>query len=144
MAAHRSLYRLIPALFALAAPAGCDEGTEDTGDTGFFVAGSKPPDEDQNVVESIEPELRLSGTASESTCTPDTVLLRVVSEDNTITEAIDYDLSFEDGGNKIVIQPQDSLLAGYWYLYTVRSGAGGCTNTDGVAIQPFSSLFFVP
>jgi hypothetical protein len=141
VAAHRAL----PIIGLSALCAGC--GGEDdppTEDTGFFVAAVVPLDGDQVVVESANPELRVSANADPESCTADTIRLVAVGEGNAVVREPAYTVSFPDNGRKIRIEPEETMARGYWYMIAVRSGDWGCTDTDGRMIAPFTSSFFVP
>jgi len=133
---------LIP--WILVAASGCPSNNVGEGDTGFHVAVVDPADGSQEVVDAISPELGLNASASEQTCTTDTVSLVSSTPGSTVTGNIAYTLNFLDDGRKIQIDPEDPLLRGYWYQITVRSGVVGCTDQDGRVILPFASSFFVP
>jgi hypothetical protein len=141
MAAHRALPGLI-ALLAL--HIGCSEDEPITEDTGFRVNTVIPLHEDQVVVESANPELRVTAYADPTSCTTDSVRLVAVGEGNSVVREISTLLSFPDNGRKIRIEPEGTLANGYWYMITVRSGVWGCTDTNGRMIAPFASRFYVP
>jgi hypothetical protein len=141
MAAHRALPGLTALL--LLAP-GCQEDDPSTGDTGFRVNTVVPLDEDQSVVESANPELRVTAYADPTSCDTDSIRMVAISEGNSVVREIDYELSFPDNGRKIRIEPEGTLANGYWYMITVRSGVWGCTDTNGRMIAPFASRFYVP
>jgi hypothetical protein len=144
MASRRALRGLTPVV-SLLLLGGCGEDPDQpTDDTGFHVATVIPLDEDPAVVESANPELRLSATADPTTCDVDSILLVGVADGNSVVREIDYDLSFPDNGRKIRIEPAGTLANGYWYMITVRSGTWGCTDTTGRMIAPFASRFYVP
>jgi hypothetical protein len=143
MAARHALPGL--GLIAAAIITGCpDPEPVEPEDTGFRVVAVVPLDDDENVVESAHPELRVTAYASPETCTVDTVRLVTVGEGNSVVQDIPADISFPDNGRKIRLEPEGSLANGYWYMLTVRSGALGCTDTNGRMIQPFASRFYVP
>ena len=144
MAPGRPARILIP----LCAPMGlaaCGEPDEAPArDTGFHVAAVVPLDGDQEVVESANPELRVSAYADPTSCTPETVRLVGVDGGNSVVRELDYVVSFPDNGRKIRLEPTGIFANGYWYMLTVRSGDWGCTDTNGRMIDPFASRFFVP
>jgi len=131
------------ATLALAAAA-CSHPVEDLQDTGFRVAAVVPLDDDMAVVESANPELRVTAYADPIACNTDTVRLVGVDEGNSVTRSVDYLVSFPDNGRKIRIEPEGTLANGYWYMIALRSGSTGCTDTNGRVIQPFASRFYVP
>lgn len=143
MAAHRPLRALTAPVLAVAC-LGCPSADPSVEDSGFRVAAVVPLDDDQAVVESANPELRVTAYADPSSCDTDAVRLVAVADGNSVVRDIDYTVSFPDNGRKIRIEPSGTLANGYWYMITVRSGDWGCTDTDGRMIAPFASSFFVP
>lgn len=125
---------------------GCnDNETAEIKDTGFTVATVIPVDGDEEVVESINPELRVNHFADPSTCNEKTIdLVRVVEGEESVTWEWTGEILFPDNGLKIKLQPEGVLPNGYWYMLTVRSGSWGCTDTHGEVIKPFASRFYVP
>ena len=143
MAARRAL-RVIAPIALLGLSTGCPTEDAPIEDTGFRVNAVVPLDDDQAVVESANPELRVTANADATACNTDSVRLVAVEQGNSVVREFDYVLSFPDNGRKIRIEPEGTLANGYWYMITVRSGAWGCTDTNGRMIQPFASRFFVP
>jgi hypothetical protein len=143
MAAHCTLRALGAAALVLAS-LGCPATEPDIEDTGFRVAAVVPLDDDQAVVESANPELRVTAYADPVSCDTDSVRLVAVADGNSVVRDIDYELSFPDNGRKIRIEPSGTLATGYWYMITLRSGDWGCTDTNGRVIAPFASSFYVP
>ncbi len=143
MATHRTLSGLGLATLAMLAT-GCPTTDSPVHDTGFRVAAVVPLDDDQAVVESASPELRVTSYADPTSCNEDSVRLVAVDEGNSVVRDIDYLVSFPDNGRKIRLDPDTALPAGYWYMITVRSGVWGCTDTNGRMIAPFASRFYVP
>ena len=141
MAAHRALPGLV-ALLSLTT--GCPEVEPSFEDTGFRVNTVIPLDEDQVVVESANPELRVTAYADPTSCNTDSVRLVAIGEGNSVVREVASLLSFPDNGRKIRIEPEGTLANGYWYMITVRSGVWGCTDTNGRMIAPFASRFYVP
>ena len=133
----------IPGILSALLLVGC-QSVADVEDTGFRVVSVMPTDGDNYVLESSSPELRVSGNASEQTCTTESVRLVLVTDGNTVATSPTYSISFPDNGAKIKLEMEDGLLPGYWYMFTVRSGSWGCTSTAGNVIKPFASVFFVP
>lgn len=142
MAAGRAFHgALILALLA----GGCGEPEAPSAeDTGFRVAAVVPVDGDEDVVESVAPELRLNAFADPVSCNADTVRLDRVGPGDVVVQEIAGALTFPDNGQKIQIKPEGGLPVGSWYMVSVRSGSEGCASSEGRVIRPFSSRFFVP
>ena len=140
MAARRSFPGLITALLLSSACNPKDTGLEDTG---FHVALVKPADKDMEVVDAVSPEIGFNDIANSQTCTTETILLVGSNQAHAVTYTFPYTLSHEDSGRRIVIDPVDPLLRGYWYSITIRSGVEGCTDDSGRMVLPFASSFYV-
>lgn len=129
-------------LLSLLCPACASEETT-KGDTGFQVMASIPTDGSEDVVDDVDPELRLNTAADSTACTIENILLTPVTG-NTVLYELGYELSFMDEGRKIVVVPSEVLLKGYWYNLSVRSGSAGCEDTSGRKLAPFSASFYIP
>jgi hypothetical protein len=131
----------LPAILFLAACAAPVD--DDGGDTGFQVKTVIPTDGTMEVIDLVNPELRVNASADAAACSPDNILFAPV-HGNTVLFDVPYTVTLLDGGRKIVIVPDTALLEGYWYMVSVLSGSGGCMDEKGRRLQPFSSNFYVP
>ena len=148
MAVDRSLPGLIalPFLAALlAAPmSGCGD-PEVSLDTGFRVMGTLPENGEEDVVVSIQPELRLNSQASAGSCNANTLLLAAINGDGSIAFEPDYDVEIQDDSRKVVLIPEATLPRGWNYAMTLTTDGGQrCEDESGHELQPFGLEFYVP
>ncbi len=112
-------------------------------DVGFEVVGSLPVDGDQDVVESVLPELRFNAGADPSTCDAAFVLVALSSEGLVAWEP-EFRLVYLDDANKVRFDLDQPLLRERWYALSVQTGALSCLDEHGRELQPFTAEFMVP
>lgn len=108
----------------------------------FEVKSSLPADGDQDVVESVSPELRFNATAVPESC--EALDLVALSEEGVVLFEPELRLVWQDGANKVRFELEDPLLRDRWYALSVDTGALACVDTQGRPLQPFFAEFFVP
>ena len=108
----------------------------------FEVRGSLPVDGDQDVVESLSPELRFNATAVPESC--EALDLVALTEDGVVSFEPERRLVWQDGAKKVRFELQDPLLRDRWYALSVDTGVLGCVDTQGRPLQPFYAEFYVP
>lgn len=116
---------------------------EPLGDTGFRVVASVPVDGATDVTEAQVPELRVSEPADATTCQAPNLGLVQVDDAGAVIRQVPVQVELLDEGNKLALQPAGMLVSGAHYAYVVRSGSGGCTDTTGRVLRPFSAGFSV-
>lgn len=141
--------------------AGCAQNPElDTG--GFHVVGSTPIGGEEDVIEVIVPELRFSEAANEETCGTTATSLDAVDDAGVVLFHVETVAVFTSVGEKLQLEHDIPLNAGYSYALSVRSAASasssaassgsasaadadlGCTSLTGEGVAPFYARFRVP
>jgi len=124
------------ALLGLSACASANE-------VGFEVVGSLPIDGDEDVVESVQPELRFNASADPLTCDASLVLVALGPEDVVAWEP-EFRLVYLDDANKVRFELERPLLRERWYALSVQTGGLACLDEHGRSLQSFTAEFMVP
>lgn len=120
---------------------GCGGPPEVPDDTAapFAVVAVAPESGATDVVESVNPELRLSTIADIPSCTG--IRLDGIDEAQEVAFAVPFSLSGESLGDTIHLDTLEPLPRGWTYALTGREGA--CLDTGGRPLEPFFSTFTV-
>ena len=136
------LGRSISALVFFAACNG--GGTDDTASLGFSVAASSPEQGDIDVTAAQSPEFRLNEAADSANCAEDNFLMVAIDQNGAFAFDLDYVVSLEDGGNKLLFTHSEPFLQGYWYAAMVLKTESPCLSDSGLPLEPFGIEFYVP
>ena len=120
------------------------DGTEDSGEDGFFVASSSPIQGSVDVLEGQTPEFRLNAQADSVQCTNEQFLLVGMDENGELAFEMEVELSFQDEGKKVLLGHSQPFLKGFWYAAMVLDTDIPCRDVSGRPIAPFGVEFFVP
>jgi len=119
-------------------------GVDDTASLRFKVAASSPGLGDMDVTAAQSPEFRLSAAADSDNCDPDNFLLVAIDESGAFAFDVDYVVSLQDGGNKVLLTHFEPFLQGYWYAAMALHTESPCLSDGGLPLEPFGIEFYVP
>lgn len=123
--------------------AGCDGEGTDSAPARFYVAEVTPADGAITDTELTTVILRFSAAPSLDRCTATTIRVDGLRADGTVAFPVPAELELT-GAATLRVRPIDPYPHGYAYAVTVRGGATGCADADGIAVEPFFSTFQVP
>jgi hypothetical protein len=118
--------------------------TDDTATLGFRVSSAAPSQGDVDVTVAQTPEFRLNAPADPETCTSDAFLLVGMDEDGEFAFELDYAVTLEDDGNKLLLTHSELFLPGYWYVAMSVSTDTPCLSMTGLPLEPYGVEFYVP
>ncbi len=112
---------------------------------GFAIVGVSPEDGSTDVVEAHIPELRFSEPIDTTLCTPTSLRVDGVHEDDTVAFVVDIVVVALDEGYRVQLTHETTLPTGWSYRISAHAGDdAGCQSVDGALLEPFASSFAVP
>jgi len=112
-------------------------------DPGFVIVGVSPEEDAADVVEAHIPELRFSDPIDPALCTPETLRIDAVHDDETVAFAVALAVVSKDEGYRVQLTHDAPLPTGWTYRLSARGGDDGCQSVDGLPLAPFASAFTV-
>lgn len=114
-------------------------------DGGFAIVGVSPDDGTSDVIEAHVPELRFNAPIDTALCTPDSLRVDGVHDDETVAFDVAIAVVSLDEGYRVQLTHQAALPGGWTYRISARAGdETGCQSVDGELLTPFASSFAVP
>lgn len=111
---------------------------------GFQIVGSTPEDGETSVVEAQIPELRFSDPIDPETCTPETLHVVALLDDDSVAFHVAIEVLSLDGGSRVQLTHEDAFPTGWRYALSAEAGVtGGCLSIEGELLEPFTATFGV-
>lgn len=114
-------------------------------DQGFAIVGVSPDEGASDIIEAHIPELRFNAPIDPALCTPESLRVDGVHEDETVAFSVDIVIVAKDEGYRVQLTHEAAFPGGWTYLISARAGdEAGCQSVDGELLEPFASSFAVP